>query len=166
MKSKLLKIIGAFVIAFATVAVPFAIAAPDSIKALGSALYWGAISDGQVVIRSSNKLQGTDNLRNLRLAALSYSGGFALDFDPALATTKTAALTTGLTFTYSNLAAGRMIDVFLTGDGSSRTLAFPSGTIFVNTAPTALAANKHAKMTLVSTTAAASGVMVLYSVEP
>lgn len=168
MKARVLKILLPVLAIVGLVGVPFALAAPDKITALGSALYWGAISDGQVIIRSTNKIQGTDNIRNLRVAALSYSTPtpVALDFNPTLPMTKTFAITTPMSFTFSNLAAGRVIEVLLTADGSSRSFDLPSGTVYFAATPTALAASKHAKLTLTSTSTAASGVRAEYSVEP
>lgn len=142
-----------------------ALAVPDKIQGAYASFYIGAVSTGQVLMRSGRTLIGLD-VQDQNLSVLTYAATTNVDFSPALASTRTVALTGDLTLTSSNLAAGRRVQVLLTSDGSSRTLTFPVGWTFLGTAPTALAASKTASLELISATTANAGVRALYDVQP
>lgn len=96
---------------------------------------------------------------------LTYGASVELDF--AGAAFQTVTLAGDITFTTSNLAAGRSKTIRIIGDGSSRTLAFPVGWIFVGAAaPTSLAANKVAVLTMTSFGTADANVVAAYSAQP
>jgi hypothetical protein len=70
------------------------------------------------------------------------------------------------TFSYSNLAAGREVELLITGDGSTRALSWPSGIVWESTAGTSIAAGKVASIRLISTTGLAAGVYAIFTVQP
>ena len=96
---------------------------------------------------------------------LTYASSVALDFSGA--DFQTVTLTGVITFTTSNLAAGRSKTIRIIGDGSSRALTFPVGWTFVGAAaPTALAANKTAILTMTSFSTTDANVVAAYSAQP
>lgn len=99
------------------------------------------------------------------VTTLDYASSVVLDF--AGSAFQTVTLTGNITFTTSNLAAGRSKTIRIIGDGSSRSLAFPAGWIFVGAAaPTALAASKVAILTMTSFGTANANVVAAYSAQP
>lgn len=89
----------------------------------------------------------------------------AIDF--AAEALRTVTLTGNITFTTSNLAAGKSVTVRIIGDGSIRTLTFPAGWKFVGAAaPTQIAANKIAILTLTSFSTTDANVVAAYAEEP
>jgi hypothetical protein len=99
--------------------------------------------------------------------ALTYAASLAIDFDPSKETYKTLTLTGNITFSSSNLGAGRQASILLTDDGSARTRAFPVGWVFIGAAaPTAITAGKKAVLSLVSFGATDAEVAVAYSEQP
>lgn len=81
------------------------------------------------------------------VSTLSYSA--TTDLDLLGANYEVISLTGDVTFTTSNRGAGRWKVVFIVSDGSTRTLAFPAGWDFSSgTAPTSIAANKIAILTV------------------
>jgi hypothetical protein len=104
---------------------------------------------------------------NLRLthSTLTYGASVALDFDGN--GFQTCSLTGDITFTTSNLAAGRSKTIRIVGDGSLRSFTFPGGWTFVGAAaPASLAANKVAVLTLTSFGTTDADVVAAYSAEP
>jgi len=78
---------------------------------------------------------------------LTYAATTDINFQAA--PYRTLTLTGNVTFTSSNRAAAVSVTVRLIAGGSSRTLAFPAGWIFVGgVAPTSLSANKEAILTV------------------
>tara|TARA_R110000868_G_scaffold366441_1_gene629343 strand:- start:896 stop:1729 length:834 start_codon:yes stop_codon:yes gene_type:complete len=86
----------------------------------------------------------------------------AIDFNAA--PIKTLTLSGNTTFTTSNLAAYVSVTVVVLGDGSSRTLTFPSWK-WVSSTPTALAANKNAVLSLLSRSTTDANVIASWVVE-
>lgn len=81
--------------------------------------------------------------------------------------TRVVELTGNVTFALSNIAEGREVNVYLRGDGSSRTIAFTGPPRFIGSAaPTALAANKVAVLRVRSYGATADWCVATWTVEP
>lgn len=85
-----------------------------------------------------------------RIAATSETTTYAattnIDLTKGL---QTVTLTGNITFTTSNRAAGVYVTVRVVGDGSNRTLVFPSWKFVGTVAPNTLVANKVAILTLI-----------------
>jgi hypothetical protein len=80
---------------------------------------------------------------------------------------KTVTLTGNITFASSNRAAGRSVTIRIVGDSSSRTLTWPAGWKWIGAAaPTSLAANKVAVLTVTFFGTADSDAVAAYAVEP
>ena len=95
------------------------------------------------------------------VAAMS---GVDFDFDSTDAI-QTLSIDANTTFTGSNYAAGKSITLFITTDGTLRTLAFPSGWIFQGTKPTDQAASKVGTLTLLCASTSEASVRCAYAVE-
>jgi len=95
------------------------------------------------------------------VAAMS---GVDFDFDSTDAV-QTLSISANTTFTGSNYADGKSITLFITTDGSLRTLAFPSGWIFQGTKPTDQAASKVGTLTLLCSSTSEASVRAAYAVE-
>jgi hypothetical protein len=101
------------------------------------------------------------------VTTLTYAATTNLDFNPASFELRDLALAGNVTFTSSNLSPGRSLSVRIVADGSMRTLTFPAGWKFLgSSAPTTIAANKTAILSLESWSSADSGVVAGYSVQP
>lgn len=80
---------------------------------------------------------------------------------------QTVTLTGNITFTTSNRAAGRCKTIRMVGDSSSRTLTWPAGWTWIGAAaPSALAANKDAILTITAFGTADADIVAAYAVEP
>lgn len=80
---------------------------------------------------------------------------------------QTVTLTGNITFTTSNRAAGRCKTIRIVGDSSSRTLTWPAGWTWIGAAaPSALAANKDAILTITAFGTADTDIVAAYAVEP
>lgn len=90
--------------------------------------------------------------------------GVDFDFDSTDAI-QTLSISGNTTFTGSNYAAGKSITLFITTDGSTRDLAFPSGWIFEGAKPTDQAASKVGVLTLLCTGTTEASVRCAYAVE-
>lgn len=104
--------------------------------------------------------------KNLRInhSTLTYAASTAIDFTGD--GFQTCSLTGNITFTTSNLAAGRSKTVRIVSDGSSRTFTFPSWVFVGAAAPASIAANKTAILTLTSFGTTDADVVAAYSVQP
>ena len=100
---------------------------------------------------------------NIQYSVAAMSG-VDFDFDSTNAI-QTLSISGNTTFTGSNYAAGKSITLFITTDGSSRDLAFPSGWIFQGTKPTDQAASKVGTLTLLCTSTSEASVRCAYAVE-
>ena len=90
--------------------------------------------------------------------------GVDFDFDSTDAVQE-ISISAGTTFTGSNYAAGKSITLFITTDGTLRTLAFPAGWIFQGTKPTDQAASKVGTLTLLCSSTTEASVRCAYAVE-
>lgn len=98
-------------------------------------------------------------------STLTYASSVALNFTGS--PYQTVTLTGVITFTTSNLAAGRSKTIRVVGDASNRALTFPAGWKFVGAeAPTELASGKTAILTLTSFGTTDANVVAAYAVEP
>ena len=78
---------------------------------------------------------------------------------------QTISISSNTTFTGSNYTAGKSLTLFITTDGTLRTLAFPSGWIFQGTMPTTQAASKVGTLTLLCSSTTEASVRCAYAVE-
>ncbi len=97
-------------------------------------------------------------------STLTYAATTNIDFTAANFRTET--LTGNVTFTTSNLAAGRSVTIRIIGDSSTRTLTFPAWKFVGAAAPASLAANKVAILTITSFGATDANCIAAYSAEP
>ena len=95
------------------------------------------------------------------VAAMS---GVDFDFDSTDAV-QTKSISGNTTFTGSNYAAGKSITLFITTDGTLRTLAFPSGWVFQGSKPADQAASKVGTLTLLCSGTTEASVRCAYAVE-
>ena len=102
-----------------------------------------------------------DNIQNLIMD--QSTSGTDIDFGEDML--QTISISANTTFTGTGYAIGKSKTVFITTDGTNRTLAFPSGWKFMGTKPTEQAASKVGVLTLTCTTAAEAGVRCAYAVE-
>lgn len=99
------------------------------------------------------------------LAAITYTATPALDFNGAM--TQTLALTGNATFTTSTRTAGARVTILIAADASIRNLTWPAGWKWLGAAaPATIGANKTARLELISTTTADTGVIAVWTVEP
>lgn len=127
-----------------------------------------SVSTGGLVCSGGVGVAGALWALNLHVTSstLTYGASTALDFTGASGL-QTVTLTGNITFTTSNLADGRCKIVRIVGDGSSRTLTFPAGWTFIgSSAPTALAANKTAILSLTAFSTTDASVIATYAVQP
>lgn len=96
-------------------------------------------------------------------STLTYAGTTNIDF--MAENFRTETLTGNVTFTTSNLAAGRSITIKIIGDGSLRTFTFPAWKFVGAAAPVGLAANKIAVLTLTAFGTTDATVVAAYSAE-
>lgn len=99
------------------------------------------------------------------ISTLTYASSTPIDFNAN--SLQSVTLTGNITFTTSNLAAGRSASVRIVGDGSIRTLTFPGTWTFIGGgAPANLAASKTAILSLVSWSTTDASVVAAYAVQP
>ncbi len=143
-----------------------ALAAPDQIQAARMRVSIGVVTAGQALVLSGRQLIGLD-VRDQASATLTYAAGNAIDFDPALASTRVLVATGDIVLTATNLAAGRTVDVFITASGGSRNITMPASSVAIGSAaPTSIASGKTAKLTFTSTTTLAGGLVYQFAVQP
>jgi hypothetical protein len=103
----------------------------------------------QVTVTATGSVTGSN--------AVSFSGVGFLDW----------TMTGNVTFTTSNLAAGKSVTLRLLASGGTRTLTFPGTWIFVGAAaPASLASGKYAVLTLTSFGTTDADVVAAYSAQP
>jgi len=102
---------------------------------------------------------GTDSVSALTYAATT-------DIDLAGDAFRTLVLTGNVTFTTSNKAAPRSVTLKITGGASIRTLTFPAWVFIGAAAPTALAANKTAILTITAFGTADTDIVAAYAAQP
>ena len=121
-------------------------------------------STDQILEVQSGLPSWQDNIpKNIQYDVAAMSG-VDFDFDSTDAV-QTLSISANTTFTGSNYAAGKSITLFITTDGSLRTLAFPSGWIFQGTKPTDQAASKVGTLTLLCSSTSEASVRAAYAVE-
>lgn len=98
------------------------------------------------------------------VVALSAGGAITVNFKAA--PYQTVTLNGDATFSSSNLAAGRNVSVKILCDGSTRNLNFPSWIFVGSAAPTTIAANKTAILSVTSYSTTDGSVVAAYAVEP
>lgn len=137
-----------------------AFAVPTKILSSTAQLVFGTVADGQALVRSGNRIVGSSAQGNAQTqATVTYASSVAIDFNPLLAQTKKITLTGVLTLTTSNLAAGRRVDVHLICDSTERALTLPGGWTALGATPLVCPVSKIVRLSLLSTTAADSGVV-------
>lgn len=120
---------------------------------------------GVAVFATSPTLSApTTNNLTITASALTYAGTTTIDLTGD--GFQTVTLTGDITFATSNRAAGRSKTVRIIGDGSSRTLAFPSWKFIGAAAPSALASGKTAILTITAFGTADTDIIAAYAVEP
>ncbi len=82
------------------------------------------------------------------VSTLTYAATVDIDFSGT--PNQELDLTGDVTFTFSNLAAGRNVSVWLNGDGSDRTVTLPAGVKSLGTGITQVTAGKVGFLSLVS----------------
>ena len=95
---------------------------------------------------------------------LTYAATVDIDFDGG--GNQDLVLTGNATLTFSHLAAGKSVTVYLTASGADRTVTLPSGVkIFGSTAPFTLSSGKEAALTFTSKGTTAATVRGAYAAE-
>jgi hypothetical protein len=105
------------------------------------------------------------NIEVPALATLTFASTLDIAFTAA-PQRRSLALTGNITFTGSGYADTREVKVFVAGDTSDRTLAFPSDWVFIGAKPTSQLANKAAVFSLECTSGSATGVRCAWGVQP
>jgi len=100
----------------------------------------------------------------LTQSALAYSATTDIDFD--LKPFRTLSLTGNVTFTTSHKAAGKAVSLKIAADSSTRNFTFPSWVFVGAAAPTSIAANKSAILTLTCFGTADTDIIAAYAVQP
>ena len=95
---------------------------------------------------------------------VAVMSGVDFDFD-STAIVQTISISATTTFTGSNYGAGKSLTLFITTDGSERTINFPAGWIFQGTKPTTQAASKVGTLTLLCSSTTEASVRAAYAVE-
>lgn len=97
---------------------------------------------------------------------LSTSGTVNLDLSTLNGTVQWITATGALTFTTSNLAAGRSLRLFIDAGGSSRTLSWPSWIAHGTALPTSLASGKRLAVSIMSLGTTDANVSAAAAVQP
>lgn len=109
-------------------------------------------------------LTGTVRVQNALGTALGTTGTIDLDFSTNELVTM-AAMTGNVTFTTSNLAAGRTKTIRIIGGASAYTFTFPAWKFLGAAAPASLAIGKYAVLTLTSISTTDAEVVAAYSAQ-
>jgi len=132
------------------------------------------IADAQPAITASGILKGTgsgvtaatagvDYAVPSKQGTLTYAATVDLNFSGNAV--NVLALTGDVTFTTSNRAAPRGLQVIVSADASARTLTFPSNWIWLGTKPTTIAASKTGMLSLYCKGTAESDVIAGWAVQ-
>lgn len=126
----------------------------------------GVFVDGPLVFDNNGNATFIGAVTALRVvlgvSAVTYAATTNLDFN--LAAYRTLALTGDVTFTTSNLAAGKTSTVKILCDATPRTFTFPAWK-FMGTAPTGIAANKTGILSVTPFGAVDTDCVAAYAVE-
>lgn len=125
-------------------------------------------ADGDGTSSFSNTFSGEmifeSQIRTSLATYMPTTGTLILDFsDNSLLTTQ--ALTGNITFTTSNLAAGRTVTVRVVNGATDRDLTFPAGWTFVGPEPSDIAASKTGVLTATAFGASDSDVIAAWAAE-
>jgi len=118
-----------------------------------------------VIELASTLITAAKRIQNTLGTALGTTGSIALDFSLNELVTM-AAMTGNVTFTTSNLAAGRTKTIRIIGGASAFTFTFPAWKFIGAAAPASLAIGKYAILTLTSISTTDAEVIAAYAVEP
>jgi hypothetical protein len=124
----------------------------------------GAITGNILQTALVDTLDSLNALDGESLSALTYASTLDLAFTDS-AQRRSLALTGNITFTGSGYADKRNTKIFVAGDSVERTLAFPSGWVFVGTKPTSILASKNAVFALECTGATEASVRCAWGVQ-
>lgn len=113
----------------------------------------------------STLITAVKRIQNTLGTALGTTGTIDLDFSLNELVTM-AAMTGNVTFTTSNLAAGRTKTIRIIGGASAYTFTFPAWKFIGAAAPASLAIGKYAVLTLTSISTTDAEVVAAYAVEP
>jgi len=130
----------------------------------GGTAYAPVAASGDATLASTGAITLASKHLVPALSALTFASTLDLAFTEA-PQRRSLALTGNITFTGSGYADKYRTKVFVAGDTVSRTLAFPSGWVFVGAKPTELAANKNAVFSLECTSGSESGVRCAWGVQ-
>ena len=139
-------------------------------------LHGFSVTNTRVPISTDNFILTADSTESLGLkwaapaipSNIQYDVGTmsGVDFDfSSTNAIQTISISATTTFTGSNYAAGKTITLFITTDGSDRTLAFPAGWVFMGTKPTTQTASKVSTLTLTCTSTTEASVRCAYAVQ-
>lgn len=126
----------------------------------------GLVNGNWTLIENWFDVQTWFGLKQPNFATVAYGASVAINFAGA----RKQAITLGgnITFTFSNLAAGRETTIYIKGDPSlSRNLTWPASVVWLGgSAPSSLASAKTLRVTFFSQASGASGVIAEFTVEP
>lgn len=99
------------------------------------------------------------------IVTLTYAATTDIDFDAG--DEQDLTLTGNVTLTFSHLAAGKGVTVYLTASGADRTITLPAGVVILGstTSPITLASGKEAAITFKSKSTTAAAVRAAYAVQ-
>lgn len=136
----------------------------DTTTALGvGSLNIGHASDTTLARVSAGVLSVEGNVVSIQKWDTLSGTSPAITFT-ALEQNLTLTLSGNTTFTSSGYAQGYVSNIYITCDGTTRTLAFPAWT-WIGGAPTSIAANKKMQIALICTSTTAGSVFATYAVE-
>ena len=115
----------------------------------------GSISAGTVKV--TNQLESN-------VATLSNSGTLVIDLAGARLSS-TEELTGDITFSTSNIAAGREVTIRVVNGSTTRNLTFPADWVFVGSKPVDISANKSGILTVISFGSSNSDIIARWLVE-
>lgn len=125
------------------------------------------VDTGDVYEKAAGSYSVVANIKGPQFTHTTLTYAATTDIDFTLADYRSLTLAGNVTFTTSNRAAPRARTIRIIGDGSSRTLTFPAGWIFIGAAaPTALAANKVAVLSVTCFGANDADIVAAYSAQP
>jgi len=142
----------------------------DTVPASGDLFPFVDISATRTeVVTYANLLAGGSSsfapLTRTVTALTPTTSSVALDLSTLHGTIRTHAITGNITYTTSNLAAGREVTIIITCDATLRTFTFPAGWVFVGAKPTGIAISKVAVLTLTATSTTDASVIAAYAVQ-
>lgn len=129
----------------------------------GRVIAGGQADDGVNALQAQGGLS-YDRATILGATAVSYSATTNLNFTSGN-DLKTLSITGNVTFTTSNSAVGRSLTLKILCDGTQRNLTFPGTWVWMGTAPTNIAINKTAILSLTCFGTGDANVVAAYAVQ-